>query len=220
MAMSDEEAVSSSLCYQQLNDPPGQLLPHHDSRSFEVDDSDNRHPPGPVVLLPEPPSWSLADTGGGRRKLVDDYNDDDFRRPPQLLSRDGPHHVTGEVFNSASHLFAGIMSLLSTVLLIMQSGRDVWKIISFGVYGLSLMFLFACSMLHHTISATEEVEARLRMLDYLAIYPLITGIFTPVCLVCLRDSVIGWSFLGVAWFLAFAGMTMTAMFGVERILMS
>ena len=64
---------------------------------------------------------------------------------------------------------------------------------------------------------SSQVEARLRMLDYLAIYPLIAGTFTPLCLVYLRDSVIGWSFLGVAWFLAFAGMTLTATFGVERI---
>jgi hemolysin III len=55
------------------------------------------------------------------------------------------------------------------------------------------------------------------MLDYLAIYPLIAGTFTPLCLFYLRDSVIGWSFLGVAWFLAFAGMILTATFGVERI---
>lgn len=61
------------------------------------------------------------------------------------------------------------------------------------------------------------MEARLRMFDYLAIYPLIAGTFTPFCLVCLHSSVIGWSFFGVAWFLAFVGMFLTARFGVDRI---
>ena len=55
------------------------------------------------------------------------------------------------------------------------------------------------------------------MLDYLAIYPLIAGTFTPFCLVFFNHSVIGWSFFGVAWFLAIIGMVLTATFGPERI---
>lgn len=64
---------------------------------------------------------------------------------------------------------------------------------------------------------THQVEARLRMLDYLAIYPLIAGTFTPFCLVFLHDSVIGWSFFGVAWFLALFGMILTSKFGPDLI---
>ncbi len=79
------------------------------------------------------------------------------------------------------------------------------------------MFLFGCSTVHHAINASVEVEARLRMLDYLAIYPLIAGTFTPLCLVFLNNSVIGWSFLGVAWLLAIIGMIVTARFGPELI---
>ena len=55
------------------------------------------------------------------------------------------------------------------------------------------------------------------MLDYLAIYPLIAGTFTPFCLVFLHDTVIGWSFFGVAWFLAGVGMFLTAKFGPETL---
>lgn len=55
------------------------------------------------------------------------------------------------------------------------------------------------------------------MLDYLAIYPLIAGTFTPFCLVLFHDTVIGWSFFGVAWFFAIIGMVLTAVFGPERI---
>ena len=55
------------------------------------------------------------------------------------------------------------------------------------------------------------------MLDYLAIYPLIAGTFTPFCLVFFHESTIGWSFFGVAWFLAFVGMFLTAKLGPECI---
>jgi hypothetical protein len=143
--MSDEEAASSS-CYQQLDDPPGQL---HATKYSDADNSDNCH--HPVV---RPPSWSFVDSNNPRGKLV---GGEDDNQPP-LLSRDGSPHVTDEVFNSASHLFAAMLSLLGTVLLITQSGGDAWKIVSFSIYGSSLMFLFACSTLHHAISSTEEVS--------------------------------------------------------------
>lgn len=55
------------------------------------------------------------------------------------------------------------------------------------------------------------------MLDYLAIYPLIAGTFTPLCLVFLNHSVIGWSFFGVAWFLSIMGMYLTAKLGIDRL---
>jgi hemolysin III len=48
------------------------------------------------------------------------------------------------------------------------------------------------------------------MLDYLAIYPLIAGTFTPLCLVFYHDSPIGWAFLGTVWFLSLLGMYCTA----------
>ena len=64
---------------------------------------------------------------------------------------------------------------------------------------------------------TKKVEERLRLLDYLAIYPLIAGTFTPLCLVFLHDTVIGWSFFGVAWFLSLLGMFLTINNGVQRI---
>jgi len=147
-----------------------------------------------------PRAWSFADTN-----------------KRGLLSRDGSVHVTDEVFNSVSHMAAAMLSLLGMVLLIAQSGGNAWKIVGFSLYGSSLIFLFMCSTLHHCINSTTEVEARLRMLDYLAIYPLIAGTFTPFCLVFFNHSVIGWSFFGVAWFLAIIGMVLTATFGPERI---
>ena len=192
--MYSDEGATSSSCYQQQqqDDPPGPL--HHADSKDQLFSPSVRHAP----------IWSFAD-------IIDDT------KRKQSLSRDGSPHVTDEVFNSASHLFASMLSLLGTVLLIAQSAGDAWKIVAFSIYGSSLMFLFACSTLHHAISSTEAIEARLRMLDYLAIYPLISGTFTPLCLIYLRDTVIGWSFFGVAWFLAFAGMIVTATFGVDFI---
>jgi len=126
-------------------------------------------------------------------------------------SRDGSIHATDEVFNAASHLAASMFALLGTVLLISEaSGRgEPWKIVSFSIYGASLLFLFVASTLHHSIVASPKIERDLRMVDYLAIYPLIAGTFTPLCLVFYHDSVIGWSFFATVWALAAMGMVLT-----------
>ena len=126
-------------------------------------------------------------------------------------SRDGSVHVTDEVFNSASHLIGLMFSLLGTVILVSRASAmgDPWKIVSFAIYGASLVFLFACSFLHHSIIASADTMQLLRLLDYTAIYPLIAGSFTPLCLVFYHKSTIGWSFFGVSWALGFGGMFMT-----------
>lgn len=127
------------------------------------------------------------------------------------VSRDGSVHVTDEVINAATHLTASMISLLGTALLISDSSRrgEPWKIVSFSIYGASLLFLFISSSLHHSIRGSKEIELRLRILDYVAIYPLIAGTFTPLCLVYFHNTTIGWTFFGVMWCLAIAGITMT-----------
>lgn len=139
-------------------------------------------------------SWSFADVG---------------RVGPR--SRDGSIHATDEVFNAVSHLAAFMVSLLGGVLLVTGSSSrgEPWKIVSFSIYGLSLLFLFGSSTLHHAITGSERLELRLRILDYAAIYPLIAGTFTPLCLVFYHKSTIGWSFCAVVWSLAIFGMVMT-----------
>jgi hemolysin III len=127
-------------------------------------------------------------------------------------SRDGSVHATDEVFNSASHLAAFFMSLLATVLLITDASAQgaPWKIVSFSIYGSSLCFLFAASTLHHTISTTASWERFFQMLDYLAIFPLIAGTFTPLCLVFFPYTTVGWSFFAVVWTLSIGSMYVTA----------
>jgi hemolysin III len=129
------------------------------------------------------------------------------------FSRDASPHATDEVFNAASHLAATMLSLLGTTLLVVEASAqsNPWKIVSFSIYGASLVFLFTMSTLHHGIEGSQGLDALLRMMDYLAIYPLIAGTLTPLCLVFFHDSVIGWAFLGVVWFISILGMVGTAM---------
>ncbi len=128
-------------------------------------------------------------------------------------SKDGSIFVTDEIFNSSSHLAAAIFSLVGAVLLVVKSGvqGDVWKIVSFSIYGLTLVLLFLASSVHHGIVSTPKIESAFKLLDYFAIFPLIAGTFTPFCLVPLRGA-IGWSIFGIIWGLAIAGITIKAIF--------
>lgn len=128
-------------------------------------------------------------------------------------SKDGSLHVTDERFNTASHLAASIFSLLGMVLLVVYAsmGGTVWHIVSFSVYGLSLVSLFVFSALHHGVEGSRKLEDILRSFDYYAIFVLIAGSFTPFCLVVLRGPV-GWSVFGVSWVVAAVGITLKAVF--------
>merc|ERR1711862_980332 len=61
------------------------------------------------------------------------------------------------------------------------------------------MLLFYGSFMHHAIKGKPQLMKALRTLDYAAIYFLIPGTLTPVCLVCLHGTWIGWVFLGTSW---------------------
>jgi hemolysin III len=139
-----------------------------------------------------------------------------FNEVPQETSRDGSVHATDEVFNSVSHLSAFILSVLGTVLLISQSSTSdslvPWKIVSFSIYGLALCNLFACSTIHHAVTTTPYYERLFQLMDYLAIFPLIAGTFTPLCLVLLHQSVIGWTFFGVVWTISVVSMVGLSLF--------
>ena len=116
------------------------------SSYYEMQDGNNANNGNDTPDIRTP--WSFADTN-----------------KPRQLSRDKSIHATDEVFNSMSHMAAAMISLLGLVLLIAQSGGNAWKIVSFSIYGMSLIFLFVCSTLHHAISSTEEVS--LFVLHYL-----------------------------------------------------
>jgi hemolysin III len=53
------------------------------------------------------------------------------------------------------------------------------------VYGLSLFFLLSTSAIYHTPTWTPRVRMWLRRVDHLAIFVLIAGSYTPICLIAL-----------------------------------
>jgi hemolysin III len=129
------------------------------------------------------------------------------------VSKDGSPHVTDEIFNTISHIFGTILSITVTVILIVYASvaGKVWHIVSFSIYGVTLISVFLASSLHHGINGNKTIENIFRLFDYLAIFLLIAGTYTPICLTIIRDP-LGWSIFGIIWGLAIIGILIKIVF--------
>jgi len=118
----------------------------------------------------------------------------------------------GERFNSYSHLIGALLALAGAVVLIVVGALqgDVWKIVSFSIYGASLVLLYSFSTLYH--STRGGAKRLFQKLDHNAIYLLIAGSYTPFTLVTLRGPW-GWTLFGVIWGLAAVGMLQESLLG-------
>jgi len=111
----------------------------------------------------------------------------------------------GERLNAYTHLAGALLALAGAVVLIVLGAmkQDAWKIVSFAIYGASLVILYSASTLYH--STRGRLKAFFRKLDHTAIYLLIAGSYTPFTLVTLRGPW-GWWLFGVIWGLALLGI--------------
>jgi channel protein (hemolysin III family) len=80
---------------------------------------------------------------------------------------------------------------------------DVWKVVSFAIYGATLVLAYSISTIYHSLRG--PAKNLFRKLDHQIIYLLIAGTYTPFCLVTLRGPW-GWSLFGIVWGLAAVGM--------------
>jgi hemolysin III len=109
-----------------------------------------------------------------------------------------------EPFCGLSHLAGAGLSVLGLVALLTISYGKPWHLVACAIYGASLILLYSASTLYHSLCVEARRVARLRSLDQAAIYGLIAGTYTPICLVALRGAW-GWFLLGTVWVLALTG---------------
>lgn len=117
-----------------------------------------------------------------------------------------------EKINIISHIFGGGLSIAMLALLATFSGiwGSVWHIVSFSIFGTSLIILFTASSVYHA-SKNAVVRARLRVFDHAAIYVLIAGTYTPYTLITLRGP-IGGTLFGILWGIAIIGIVLKLFF--------
>ncbi len=111
----------------------------------------------------------------------------------------------GERFNSITHLVGSIAAVIGLVVLIVTASRqgDVLPILSVAIYGVTLVLLYIFSTLNHSLRG--KAKDVFQKLDFLAIYLLIAGTYTPLSLITLREDW-GWVIFGLVWGLAALGI--------------
>lgn len=120
-----------------------------------------------------------------------------------------------ELFNSITHGIGALLSIVALVILVVIAARrrDVLAIVSFAIYGSSLLILYVSSTLYHSLTA-PRAKAVFRVLDHVSINLLIAGSYTPITLLALTPGW-GWSLFGVVWGLAILGILLNIA-GLEK----
>jgi hemolysin III len=119
---------------------------------------------------------------------------------------------TNELANAITHAIGVALALggLAVLVVIASLHRSPRQIVSYSIYGVTLVLLFAASTAYHGISH-PRAKRLLRTLDHAAIYLLIAGTYTPFALISLRGAW-GWSLLGLIWALAAIGVVFKIFF--------
>ena len=122
-------------------------------------------------------------------------------------------NVIREPVNSISHAAGAVASIAGLTLLIIFSSLkgSVWHIVSFTIFGSTLVMMFTSSSLYHGLKISDTKIAIFRRIDHIMIFLLIAGTYTPICLIPLRGPW-GWSIFGVVWGLALAGIIIKIFF--------
>lgn len=112
----------------------------------------------------------------------------------------------GEKFNSITHLVGAALAMvgLGALLAVSIQLNDLVVVVSFSVFGLTLVILYTVSTLYHSFHP-PGLKKIFQKLDHVSIYLLIAGTYTPYMLVSLGDGN-GPVLLGLVWGIAITGI--------------
>jgi len=111
-----------------------------------------------------------------------------------------------EPVNSLTHLIAAAVAFVGTIVLAYLARDDPAKLASLCLYGLTLVLMFSSSAIYHLAQTGPRAALFLRKLDHSAIYLLIAGTYTPICLHYFTGFWRG-GFLAIVWALGLIGIT-------------
>ena len=105
------------------------------------------------------------------------------------------------IANSVTHGIGAAFALAGAVILVVTAvGGTAWQIASCLVFGCTLVLVYVCSTLYHSLVRTRARHV-LQIIDHSAIYLLIAGTYTPFALVSLRGR-LGWLLFAIVWSLS------------------
>jgi hemolysin III len=112
----------------------------------------------------------------------------------------------GERLNSISHLVGAVLALvgLGALLTVSVQSGDPLAVLSFTVFGFTMVLLYTMSTLYHSFHP-PRLKRLFKIFDHVAIYILIAGSYTPFMVLTLGNKS-GWMILASVWALAVLGI--------------
>lgn len=125
-----------------------------------------------------------------------------------------------EIANAITHGIGALMAIAALVLLVVFAviSGNVWHMVSFSIFGATLVLLYFASTLYHSLTHVRAKNL-FHKFDHISIYLLIAGTYTPFCLTALRGW-IGWTIFGIVWGCALVGATIKAISVGKRVRLS
>jgi len=117
--------------------------------------------------------------------------------------------VFRDTVSGFTHLGGAIVSIVGTVFLCLRANNAL-ELVSFLIFGLSMIFLFAASATYHLITSEKLMEA-FRKVDHAMIYILIAGTYTPIVMTVF-DSSLRLAYMIGIWVVALIGVGLKVFF--------
>ena len=77
---------------------------------------------------------------------------------------------------SALTHFIGFLAVIPPVICLLERSETTAQVVSFAIFGISLLLLYGASTIYHTLCLAPEKIAFLRRIDHMMIFVLIAGI--------------------------------------------
>jgi hemolysin III len=117
-----------------------------------------------------------------------------------------------EIAHGITHGIGTGLSIAGLILLVVMAIRygNIYHIVSFSVYGATLVMLYLASTLYHSFQH-PTLKQVFRVIDHASIFLLIAGTYTPFLLVAIKGAW-GWTLLFIVWGLAILGVGFKTLF--------
>jgi len=112
-------------------------------------------------------------------------------------------------FSAVSHYVGAAAALSGLAYLFFVVWHHTVAVVAFGIYGACLTLLYVASALYHSVHTRS---LWLQRLDHMAIYLMIAGTYTPLCLLAVRGTT-GLAMLIAEWSMAAVGISANIFFG-------
>ena len=123
--------------------------------------------------------------------------------------------VLEEIGNAVTHGVGALLGIAGTVLLLLRSDTPV-KIWASATYSTCFVMMFLMSCLYHSFKWGSTVKRVWRRFDYISIYLLIGGTFTPLWLLYWGGQT-GLILCIAEWAIIVTGISLIGVFGPEKV---